>query len=453
MLIAKESLPFIQSYVSELNDGLKKLTDGRELSRIQSIWLQFVILGMLVTNTLCWSKFSRCGLGVYDKGALSWMFRKANIAWDLLLQASIMRIVQKYGITTGTLVIDDSDHQRSKNTIQIGKVHKIKDKKTGGYFLGQNIVFLVLVSNDITIPVGFQFHEPDPAMTAWRKEEERLLKKKVAKKHRPKKPEPNPEYPTKVDIALKLIRTFSQNYPEIKIKAITADAAYGTAHFMNSCKEYYSNTQAISEIKNNQLVYFNNCYIPVSKVFENFMGSTETIILRGKEQNITYRSAKLKLKSHDGSKRYIIALKYEGENEFRYLVATDMSWRDIDIIKAYANRWLVEVFIQDWKSYEGWGQLAKQRGCEGADQGLLLSLLCDHALYFHEANLTSFQNKEPAITTGSLRDKVITESLISFVEKIVSSENPQNMLEDFSKQISQIFDLKKSEKHLRCLSN
>jgi hypothetical protein len=44
------------------------------------------------------------------------------------------------------LVIDDTDIERSKNVTQIGGAHKIKDKKTGGYFLGQNIVFIILKS-------------------------------------------------------------------------------------------------------------------------------------------------------------------------------------------------------------------------------------------------------------------------------------------------------------------
>ena len=148
-----------------------------------------------------------------------------------------------------------------------------------------------------------------------------------------------------------------------------------------------------------------------------------------------------------------IALKYKGESEYRYLIASDMTWRDVDVIKLYANRWLVEVFIQDWKSYEGWGQLAKQRGCDGADRGVLLSLLCDHALHFHQVQLNSFKNKEPAITTGSLREKVMMESLVMFVENIVLSDNPQTVLEKFSEQISELFGLKTSLKHLRSFKN
>jgi len=52
---------------------------------------------------------------------------------------------------------------------------------------------------------------------------------------------------------------------------------------------------------------------------------------------------------------FVIALKYEGEEKYRYLAATDVSWRTLDIIQAYSLRWLVEVFFEDWKLYEGWG--------------------------------------------------------------------------------------------------
>ena len=212
MIITKDSAPFIQDYITSLNEILKSHSQGQELSRLQSMWLQFVILGMLVTNSLCWSKFERFGLQEYGKSALCWMFRKASIFWEYLLQASVIHVLSSYNVKVGTLVIDDSDRERSKNVTQIGMVHKIKDKKTGGYFLGQNIVFLLLVSEEITIPVGFRFYEPDPKLTAWRKEEARLVKKKVEKKHRPSKPEKNPDYPTKIELAEQLVEEFAANH-------------------------------------------------------------------------------------------------------------------------------------------------------------------------------------------------------------------------------------------------
>lgn len=109
------------------------------------------------------------------------------------------------------------------------------------------------------------------------------------------------------------------------------------------------------------------------------MSKTETINLRGKAQQITYCGGKFKVKSLN-KKYYIIALKYDNEQEYRYLIAHDASWQDVDIIKRYSCCWLVEVFIQDWKSYEGWEQLAKHPGKDGSEKSLTLSLLCDHAL-------------------------------------------------------------------------
>ena len=60
------------------------------------------------------------------------------------------------------------------------------------------------------------------------------------------------------------------------------------------------------------------------------------------------RSARVHVSAH-GKKRFVIALKYEGEEEYRYLVASDMSWRTGDIAQAQTLRWLVLVFIEDWE--------------------------------------------------------------------------------------------------------
>lgn len=87
--------------------------------------------------------------------------------------------------------------------------------------------------------------------------------------------------------------------------------------------------------------YFSSC-TPVEK----------TVLIRGyKEQKITFVSARLHVVAH-GKKRFLIALKYEGETEFRYLVATDMTWRTDDILQSFFLRWLIEVFFEDWKGKE-----------------------------------------------------------------------------------------------------
>jgi hypothetical protein len=52
---------------------------------------------------------------------------------DLLLIASVRVILKQHGITKGTLIFDESDRARSKQTRHIYKTHKQKHKPTGGY--------------------------------------------------------------------------------------------------------------------------------------------------------------------------------------------------------------------------------------------------------------------------------------------------------------------------------
>lgn len=447
-MIIGEGLPFIREYVSAINESIKQQGSDKSLSRLQCCWLSFVILGLLVTNSLCWNRFEKFSIGRYSTAGLSWMFCRARIAWELILQASVIHLFSAYGIKSGVLVIDDSDKERSKNTTEISKVHKIKNKKGGGFFNGQNLIFLLLVSETFTIPVGFCFYEPDPKMRAWRKEEKRLKEKEVAKTHRPKEPAEDPNYPNKKTLALKLLSDFTQIFQSIRIKAVAADAFYGTKDFMDEAARITKQKQVISQIKKTQLINVNGRNIAVDEFFKNFQGKTEEALLRGIEKKITYRSGRFKVKSHD-KKYYIIALKYDDEEEYRYLIASDSSWLDIDIIKAYSLRWLVEVFIQDWKSYEGWNQLAKQRGETGSDHGVTLSLLCDHALLLHQDQKALFENKQPAITVGSLREKVMMESLSAFIEGIVLSDDPKAMFEEYADKISELFELRSSMKHMR----
>jgi len=447
-MIIGNGLPFIKNYVEEINNAIKHHNPEKSLTKAQSLWLSFVILGVLITNTLCWNRFERFSIGGYKAASLCWVFRRAKIAWDLLLYGSVLKLVEIYDIKSGVLAIDDSDSERSKNTTKIAKVHKIRDKRKSGFFSGQNIVFLLLVTDKITIPVGFEFFEPDPALSEWRKEDKRLRKNGVSKQYRPKKPERSSDYPTKINLALNLIREFVSNFGMIRIKAVVADALYNSKEFFNISASITGQNQVISQIRKTQMINVNGKNIQVQKFFENYRGRTEVVTLRQNDKEITYRSAKFKVKSHE-KKLYIIALKYGNESEFRYLVANDMSWRDIDIIKAYALRWLVEVFIQDWKSYEGWDQLAMHRGIEGSERGLIISLLCDHALHFHKDQIDLYKKNKPAATVGSLREKIMMESLSSFIEEIVISDNPKELFESYASKIGELFNLRDSSKHMR----
>jgi len=167
----------------------------------------------------------------------------------------------------------------------------------------------------------------------------------------------------------------------------------------------------------------------------------------GKAVKVTLSSARLKVSAH-GKKRFVVALKYEGESEYRYLVATDMTWRTIDIIQAYTLRWLVEVFFEDWKLYEGWGREAKQLDEKGSSRGLILSLLLDHCLLLHPEQTARIENQLPACTVGSLQRKSQMEVLLKFIKNLLEHPEPANKIKELAELIDDTFQLMPSDKHM-----
>jgi hypothetical protein len=194
----------VVDYVTSLNVSLKQLSSD-SLTKSQSKWLVTVLMGLVVTNSFNWAAFTRCSQGEFKESRLRWIFRHASMPWLYFLRASVTHVLSHYEITKGVLVLDDSDKMRSRNTSKIAGVHKVKDKKTGGWFNGQEFVFLIFVTELVTIPVGFRFYTPDPALKAWKKAYKEQKKAGVPAKERIKRPEPNKDYPSKQTLALALL--------------------------------------------------------------------------------------------------------------------------------------------------------------------------------------------------------------------------------------------------------
>jgi hypothetical protein len=441
-------MDFVVDYIAGLEASLKALKTT-SLTRIQCHWLAAVLVGIIVSGNLSWAAFSRRSLGAFKESQLRWMFRYAKIAWDLLLQASVARLMSHYGTTMGVLVLDDSDKMRSRNTSKIAGVHKVKDKKTGGWFMGQEFVFLLLVTETVTIPVGFRFYVPDPALKAWKKLNKEEKKAGVPLRERTKKPEPNPAYPGKKTLALELLSKFAKDHPEIKIQCVLADALYGDASFMDEASKVTSCPQIISQLRSNQLVRNKNGQnTGLKSYFSRTDGVACKLIIRGgEEKNVTLLAGRLVVKSH-AKKRFVIALKYEGETEYRFIVATDLTWRHKDIAIAYSLRWLVEVFIADWKGHGGWNTLSKQQGDEGAVRGMTLSLLCDHLLLLHPEQSARLKNKQPGMPVGCLIEHINAAALIDGVSQIVHAEEPKSEFEKFRKLMEASLPDRKSSKHM-----
>ena len=448
-VLINKLLPFVENYTDSLNTELTQSSPGMTLSKSQKFWLGFCITGIILTSSINWAAFSRISVGQYKTTALSWMFRHSKIAWEHLFHLSLKIIFKVYGITKGVVSIDDSDKKRSKCTTKIFGVHKIKDKSTGGFCMGQGLVFLVLITPKLTFPIGYAFHIPDPKISEWTKEDKRLKKAGVPKSERPKKPVRSEKYPTIPMIAKTLLKAFVETHPEIKIEVIVADALYGNAEFMDGASKIAGNAQVISQIRYNQNILLKSGKKSVETYFKNIQPIQKTIHVRGgKEVVVLIKSARIHVCAHK-KKRFVIAIKYIGEKDYRYLAASDVTWRYPDIIDAFTLRWLVEVFIQDHKANEGWGNLTKQPDEDGSYRSLTLSLLVDHCLLLHPDQVASINNKLHAKTVGSLCDTVKVDSILSFVEQIIHSDDPESHFKQISVFLKEHFvKANDSQKHM-----
>ncbi len=301
-------------------------------------------------------------------------------------------------------------------------IHKVKDKATGGYFNG-------------------------PAKSS---ERNWMIKQQgVTKKQRPKSPKPDHQcYPTMQVLALEMTQEFVDAFPEVRIKGVLADALYGTGEFMDKASAITGKAQVVSQLRSNQKVASRNSEATVKEYFARQEGVETQLIIRGdKSRKVTMLSARLYVKAHN-KRRFVIALKYEDEEEYRYLVASDMSWHHVDIARLYSLRWLVEVFIQDWKAHGGWNRLSKQRGEKGSKRGLILSLLCEHLLLLHPEQSVRLKNNQPGMPVGCLIEHLKAEALVDTVKEVVTSGDPESSLESLTQALKNVLPVRESSRHM-----
>lgn len=445
-----------ESFVSQLNDQLNS-NGERVLSRRQSYFIALMISAMLLLRELCFASMARAMMKLCQPKALSWMLHRSKIPWEQLWIAALTVLFKTFKVTRGYLVIDDTFRARSKNTKKIFGVFKTIDKITGGYFKAQNIIFITIVTPIFTIPIYFWYYRPDPDYAAWEREDKKL-RKKLPKINRLKAPKRNLEkYPSRNGIAILLLKKAKEimdkisnatNEP-IKIQSILADAAYLSKETTKGAKESFPKSQFVSQLKKNQISYSKRGIKKnIEKYFANIPAKKDVIKIRGcKEKTIHYCSARLFIKSH-GKIMHVIALKYEGEKEYRYLAARDLTWRALDVIKTYAFRWLIEVVIEDWKQYGGFGRKASQQGVDGAHRGVFLSMLVDCFLLSHPYQRRLYLAGQSLCTTASLVNAIQLESLINTLKEILYSPDPHKALKELADNLPNVAPLRPSDKHM-----
>src|SRR5262245_12302374 len=237
------------------------------------------------------------------------MFRHSKIPWDQLLVARVRVMLRHHGITSGRLVIDDTDNPRSKSATTLAHLYQLRDKESGGYRWGQSLGLLVLVTPKISIPVGVVFYPPAPELSAWDKQEKGLKKPGVPPKQRPPKPAPHAPYPPKQPLALRLLEAFKAQHPDIRVHCIAADALYGTVSFVTEASAMFGGVQVLSQIRRHQHLRVGQREPHVADSFATHPGTPHPIRIRGGEEGVVWvSSARLYVCSHQ-TKRFIVALK------------------------------------------------------------------------------------------------------------------------------------------------
>lgn len=441
-------------FVSELDWYLSQLGYG-SLSHAQRSFVAFCMSGMILSGSLNFAAFSLASLGAVGAKAMSWMLHHSRISWSGLLRAAVLKVLSDHQVSCLHIVIDDTDRPRSKMVKALWGVFKTLDKATGGWIHAQNIVFMCLVTNKVTVPIFFTFYRPDPKFQAWKKMDKQLRLKGVKRAKRPSCPSKNSDFPTRIEIAVNLLLKLKRFIDfasgitgKLTIKSILFDTAYMSPSLLKACEKIYPGVQVISGLAKSQIVWDRSGKPKnLAHYFKGQQAFRTTVSIRGKSVAVSMLSARLFVKSHGGL-LHVVAIKYDEEKEYRYLAASQLTWRSLDIIKAYALRWLIEVVNFDWKQHDGWGRKACQQGADGACRGMILSLLVDCFLLSHPAQLRQSRTGQQMWTAGSLIKRLQYDAILENVESIFECDNPAKALRNLVQNIEAVVKLQPSNKHM-----
>jgi hypothetical protein len=160
--------------------------------------------------------------------------------------------------------------------------------------------------------------------------------------------------------------------PDVRIHAVRADALYGTATFGKGAAALLRGVQVLSPICSNQNLRVGKRDPHVADYLATPPRTPDSSRIRGGAEVVAMvGSARLYVCAHTTT-RFLVALPYEAEETSRYLSASDLSWRTLAIVQGHTMRWLGEVFLQDWKSSDGWRPLTTPPGDAGARHSVLL---------------------------------------------------------------------------------
>jgi hypothetical protein len=112
-MVIGQPAPVVRACVDAVAAAMRTPQPQPAMAVTPRTWLAFCLTAVLVTHAMCWARCARARLGTSALAALAWMFRPSKRPWDHLRVASVRVILRPQGITSGSLVVDDTDNPRS----------------------------------------------------------------------------------------------------------------------------------------------------------------------------------------------------------------------------------------------------------------------------------------------------------------------------------------------------
>jgi hypothetical protein len=191
-MVIGQPAPGVCAVVDTVDEAMREQRPSHGRSTMPRAWLALCVTAVLVTTSMGWARVARTSLGTSALAALSWRFRHRKIPWDERLGARVRVILRHAGLTCGSLVIDETDHQRCTSANTRAHLDQRRDQASGGSVWGPSRRLLLVVTPTITLPVGLTFYQPAPALRAWDTQENALKKPGVPPQQRPPPPPPTP---------------------------------------------------------------------------------------------------------------------------------------------------------------------------------------------------------------------------------------------------------------------
>jgi hypothetical protein len=131
-LVMVKPAPLVSACVDAVDQAIREHHPRPGMSATPRAWLACWVTAVLGTHAMGWARLHRARLGSSSLAALSWRLRPRKIPWDDRWGARVRVLLRHDGLPCGRLVIDASDHTRSKSAPTLAQLYTLRDQASGG---------------------------------------------------------------------------------------------------------------------------------------------------------------------------------------------------------------------------------------------------------------------------------------------------------------------------------